>query len=148
MQRAESLTLGEMRRFLNGSEEITFAVEGRAEMYNWIGKVLEGREYERLSKAERGRRRFVRRYTVEDVRLLAELDEAHEALSGPATKCILERESGRRVRISGEIEGEWASWARRAHLNVGSKREGESREILRMLAISRQFTQARVGYCR
>lgn len=38
------------------------------------------------------RHRFVRSYTIEDVRLLAEVDRAHERLSGPATKRILERE--------------------------------------------------------
>ena len=128
MQRAESLTLDQMRRFLESSEEIAFAVEGKAELYDWIGKLLQARDYERLGKADRGlvkrfleklsgrsraqvtrlverwrregmlephsgrRRRFARRYTAEDVRLLAELDEAHEGLSGPATKRILERE--------------------------------------------------------
>lgn len=128
MQRAESLTLDQMRGFLDGSEEIDFAVDGKAEMYNWIGKVLQARDYERLGRAERGlvkrflekvsgrsraqltrlverwrregtlearsgrRRRFARRYTAEDIRLLVEVDEAHEGLSGPATKRILERE--------------------------------------------------------
>lgn len=38
------------------------------------------------------RRRFARIYTERDILLLASLDEAHEALSGPATKRILERE--------------------------------------------------------
>jgi len=37
------------------------------------------------------RRRFPRRYTGEDIRLLASLDEAHETLSGPATKKLLQR---------------------------------------------------------
>lgn len=38
------------------------------------------------------RRRFPGKYTEGDVRLLAEVDNAHERLSGPATKCILRRE--------------------------------------------------------
>ena len=38
------------------------------------------------------RRRFPGKYTDGDVRLLAEVDNAHERLSGPATKCILKRE--------------------------------------------------------
>jgi len=38
------------------------------------------------------RRRFVRVYTEADVRLLARVDRAHERLSGPATRRILERE--------------------------------------------------------
>lgn len=37
------------------------------------------------------RRRFAQRYTREDIELLAEVDEAHEALSGPATQKILQR---------------------------------------------------------
>lgn len=38
------------------------------------------------------RHSFVQRYTAADVALLARVDEAHEGLSGPATRRILERE--------------------------------------------------------
>lgn len=38
------------------------------------------------------RNRFARRYTASDIELLAEVDEAHETLSGPATQKILYRE--------------------------------------------------------
>ena len=38
------------------------------------------------------RHRFAQRYTRADVELLATVDEAHETLSGPATRRILERE--------------------------------------------------------
>jgi transposase InsO family protein len=38
------------------------------------------------------RHRFPQRYTAGDVELLARVDEAHETLSGPATRRILERE--------------------------------------------------------
>jgi transposase InsO family protein len=38
------------------------------------------------------RRRFPTHYTVEDIWLLAEVDRAHERLSGPATRHILQRE--------------------------------------------------------
>ena len=38
------------------------------------------------------RRRFPRQYTERDVTLLAQVDRAHERLSGPATLCILKRE--------------------------------------------------------
>jgi transposase InsO family protein len=37
------------------------------------------------------RRRFSRRYTREDIGLLASMDEAHQTLSGPATKTLLQR---------------------------------------------------------
>jgi hypothetical protein len=38
------------------------------------------------------RRAFTRKYTDGDIALLAEVDRAHERLSGPATRHILERE--------------------------------------------------------
>jgi hypothetical protein len=38
------------------------------------------------------RRRFAELYTRADIELLASVDEAHETLSGPATRRILERE--------------------------------------------------------
>jgi hypothetical protein len=38
------------------------------------------------------RRRFPTRYTRADIELLAQVDEAHETLRGPATRRILERE--------------------------------------------------------
>jgi hypothetical protein len=38
------------------------------------------------------RRRFAELYTRADLELLASVDEAHETLSGPATRRILERE--------------------------------------------------------
>ena len=38
------------------------------------------------------RRRFAQLYTRADIELLASVDEAHETLSGPATRRILERE--------------------------------------------------------
>jgi hypothetical protein len=38
------------------------------------------------------RRRFARRYTTEDIRLLASVDAAHEDLSGPGVRRILQRE--------------------------------------------------------
>jgi hypothetical protein len=54
------------------------------------------REY-RKSGEVRGvayrRRRFAKVYTDADVRLLAQVDRAHERLSGPATRRILEREN-------------------------------------------------------
>ena len=46
------------------------------------------------------RRRFPRRYTVADIALLAEVDRAHQWLSGLATKRILERE----FRVFGKPE--------------------------------------------
>jgi hypothetical protein len=55
--------------------------------------------------AGRGGHRFARKYSERDIALLAEVDRAHERLSGPATKCILERE----WRTFGR--GEFKHWA-------------------------------------
>ncbi len=46
----------------------------------------------RLRAEQPRRHRFTRRYTEDDVSLLAAVDEAHERLSGPATRHILKRE--------------------------------------------------------
>ena len=55
------------------------------------------------------RRRFPDRYTRADIELLASVDEAHETLSGPATRRILERE----VKVYGKQE-----YARLAEISV------------------------------
>ena len=54
-------------------------------------------------------RRFPQRYTRADIELLASVDEAHETLSGPATRRILERE----VQLYGKQE-----YARLAGISV------------------------------
>src|SRR6476469_6628635 len=56
------------------------------------------------------RHQFNRKYTDGDIALLAELDRAHERLSGPATRCILQREYQR----FGKLE-----YARLAQISVG-----------------------------
>ena len=55
------------------------------------------------------RRRFPQRYTRADIELLASVDEAHETLSGPATRRIMERE----VQLYGKRE-----YARLATISV------------------------------
>ena len=55
------------------------------------------------------RRRFAQLYTGADIELLASVDEAHETLSGPATRRILERE----VQVYGNQE-----YARLAAISV------------------------------
>jgi len=53
------------------------------------------RSYTKTGKVEAQlsrRRRFPSKYTEQDIGLLAEVDRAHERLSGPATRCILQRE--------------------------------------------------------
>ena len=58
------------------------------------------------------RHRFAQRYTAQDVELLARVDEAHETLSGPATRHILERE----YQIYGKREYERLASISVAHL--------------------------------
>ena len=51
-------------------------------------------EHSEVKVASYRRHRFASRFTRADIELLAKVDEAHETLSGPATKKILEREFG------------------------------------------------------
>jgi transposase InsO family protein len=65
-----------------------------------------------LQPAPYQRHRFAQRYTRADVELLAQVDEAHENLSGPATRRILQRE----YRHYGKPEYERLSAISVAHL--------------------------------
>ena len=118
----------QMRRLLEGSEELAFQGQGRKEIYAWIQVILRQRKYGECGRSDKGlirrflskmsglsvpqitrlirqhgrqgeiavrpgkRRRFPTKYTAQDVTLLAEVDRAHQRLSGPATRCILQRE--------------------------------------------------------
>jgi transposase InsO family protein len=142
---AEKLSLEAIGRFVEASEEIRFAGEGRQQVYGWVERVLVQQQYAHQGKAARGlvrryiekmsglsraqvtrliarysatgqvrptvyrRRRFPDRYTRADIELLAAVDEAHETLSGPATRRILERE----VKVYGKQE-----YARLAEISV------------------------------
>ena len=128
MRGGERLSLEQIRAFLNGSGEVSFAASAPSELYEWTKRTLCEQEYAKLlrdgkglirryiakvtgrSRAQvarmirqyldygtiqnsRGRgRRFQGRYTDADVALLAQVDEAHQTLSGPATQKILYRE--------------------------------------------------------
>jgi transposase InsO family protein len=63
----------------------------RAQVTRLIGQYLKNSE---VKEAVYNRHRFQGRFTAADMELLAKVDEAHETLSGPATKKILEREWG------------------------------------------------------
>jgi predicted DNA-binding transcriptional regulator AlpA len=60
----------------------------RAQVTRLIGRYLKSGEVKEVNYR---RRRFPQRYTRADIELLASVDEAHETLSGPATKRILQR---------------------------------------------------------
>ena len=72
---------GLVRRYLE-----KFTGLSRAQMTRLITMYLEGEPVK--PKAYR-RRRFPKRYSKQDIELLATVDEAHETLSGPATCKIL-----------------------------------------------------------
>jgi transposase InsO family protein len=128
MEEAETLSVEQIRTFLEASEEVHFRGKRRREVYDWMTRLLRQQCYRKQGKVVRGllrryvakmtgrsraqvtrlvgqylkhsevkeavqhRHRFKSRFTQSDIELLAQVDEAHETLSGPATKKILERE--------------------------------------------------------
>jgi transposase InsO family protein len=61
----------------------------RAQVTRLIGRYLKHSE---VKESSHRRHRFPSRFTQSDLELLAKVDEAHETMSGPATRKILERE--------------------------------------------------------
>ena len=124
------ITLEQVRRFLEGTEVVEFAIKETKERYEWSQSTLVRFRYLELNKQDKGliirylvkvrgysrqqttrrvtqyrktgrvRRRqrsvagFNRKYAAQDIRLLAQLDELHGTLSGPASKQLCERASG------------------------------------------------------
>ena len=75
---------GVIRAYLSKMTGLSMAQTARLiQMYRQTGAVV--------LKAS-VRHEFSRKYTDGDIALLAELDRAHERMSGPATRCILQRE--------------------------------------------------------
>jgi len=77
-------TKGLLRRYL-----VKMTGMSRAQMTRLIGQYGEGSE---VKAGSYQRHRFASKYTRADMALLASVDEAHETLSGPATRQILRRE--------------------------------------------------------
>lgn len=75
---------GAVRRFLAKVSGLS-----RAQVTRLIARWMKTR---RIQRRPRQRPNFPRRYTAADVGLPAEVDTAHEELSGPATRRILQRE--------------------------------------------------------
>jgi transposase InsO family protein len=82
-------TQGKVVRGLLRSYVAKMTGRSRAQVTRLIGRYMEHSEVKESSHC---RHRFASRFTLADVELLAKLDEAHETMSGPATKKILERE--------------------------------------------------------
>ena len=127
MKTERTLSLNQVREFMESNTGIGFQAHNKKEVYEWIRATLVEHSYHLLGKVDKGlvrryivkmtglsiaqvtrlikqyletgkieqrpmrRRTFPRRYTEEDIELLARVDEAHETLSGPATKTILYR---------------------------------------------------------
>ena len=72
-----------MRRYISKMTGLS-----RAQATRLLGMYLRG---EKVQPKQYRRRRFPQRYTREDAALLASVDEAHDTISGPATRKILQR---------------------------------------------------------
>jgi transposase InsO family protein len=77
---------GLLRRYLGKMTGLS-----RAQLTRLVGRYL---ATGRVQIKTNHRRRFPTRYTRADIELLAQVDEAHQTLSGPATRRICEREFG------------------------------------------------------
>ena len=75
---------GLLRRYI-----VTMTGRSRAQVTRLVARYIEHSE---VKEIQHRRHRFAGRFTAADMELLAKVDEAHETLSGPATKKILERE--------------------------------------------------------
>lgn len=127
MEDSDTMSLEQIRAFLEASGEVGFQARQRAELYGWVERTLRHHRYLQLPRAAKGllrqwvgkmtglsraqvtrlihaylqgggvkprsyrRHRFPARYTQADIELLAEVDSAHETLSGPATQKLLYR---------------------------------------------------------
>jgi transposase InsO family protein len=75
---------GLLRRYVE-----TMTGRSRAQVTRLVARYMEHSE---VKEVRHRRHRFAGRFTASDIELLAKVDEAHETLSGPATKRIFERE--------------------------------------------------------
>src|SRR3990170_2439463 len=148
MQNAEQLTRTEMQEFVEGSRAVKWTAGGRQPIYDFLRRVLEVQQYQRLRKGPKGivrrcllrltglsraqltrlirqwlrrgclqvqpvrRHRFPGRYTRQDIALLAAVDAAHEGLSGPAVRRIVQREH----RVFGKPEYEGLAQISASHI--------------------------------
>src|SRR6476469_7046467 len=115
MQDPEEISLDEMKSLVESSRAVRFCIEGRTALYQLVVRVLKKHKYGELNREQRGIvRRFLTKVTgrsraqitrligqwmegrtiqaKQPVRRRAEVDAAHEDLSGPAVRRILKRE--------------------------------------------------------
>jgi hypothetical protein len=122
---------GLVKRFL---EKLTGL--SRAQVTRLVGRW----QQEGQLRPKRGpRRRFPRTYTDADIRLLAQLDEAHGGLSGPATKRILERE----FTVYGKVEYKRLAGISASH--IYNLRGGKRYRQMSSVRTKTQATQVAIG---
>ena len=70
MQNAEVLTQEQIREFLKGSQSIEFSGQNRAELYQFVQRVLVAQQYAVQGKRQRG---AVRAYLRDNARLTSQI---------------------------------------------------------------------------
>lgn len=123
---------GIVRRFLGKVTGLS-----RAQMTRLVGCWMKQRCIPRQTAVKR--RRFARRYTVEDIRLLASVDAAHEDLSGPGVRRILQRE----FTVFGKPEFENLAGISASH--IYNLRESKTYASVRVRMTHTQARQVSIG---
>jgi transposase InsO family protein len=133
-QRYRKLNKGQkgiVRRFL-----VTVTGLSRAQMTRLVGRWLTHR---RIVTKTAKRRQFARRYTAEDIRLLAAVDAAHEDLSGPGVRRILQRE----FTVFGKLE--FRNLAEISASHIYNLRDSKTYAGVRVRVTHTQARQVSVG---
>ena len=117
---------GIVRRFL-----VKMTGLSRAQMTRWIGRWMKTR---RVKRKPTFRPNFPRRYTAADIVLLAGVDAAHEDLSGPAVRRVMQREH----EVFGKLE-----YVRLAGISVSHIYNLRASTVYRSQRVRVQHTQAR-----
>lgn len=117
---------GIVRRFL-----VKMTGLSRAQLTRWIGRWMKTR---RVKRKPARRPSFARRYTAADIALLAGVDAAHEELSGPAIRRVLQREH----EVFGKVE-----YVRLAGISVSHIYNLRGSTVYRSHRVRVQHTQAR-----
>ena len=117
---------GIVRRFL-----VKMSGLSRAQLTRWIGRWMKTR---RVKRKPASRPSFPRRYTVADIALLAGVDAAHEELSGPAVRRVMQREHD----VFGKVE-----YVRLAGISVSHIYNLRDSTVYRSQRVRVHHTQAR-----
>jgi len=125
-RRLERGEKGMVRRFL-----VKMTGLSRAQLTRWIGRWMKTRHVQRKPAC---RPNFPRRYTAGDIALLAGVDAAHEDLSGPAVRRVMQREHD----VFGKVE-----YVRLARISVSHIYNLRESAVYRNQRVRVHHTQAR-----